>query len=49
QEAVDLVKELQIPNAYFTHLSHQMGLHTEVEETLPQGMHLAYDGLVLKF
>ncbi|MBD0287013.1 MAG: MBL fold metallo-hydrolase, partial [Flavisolibacter sp.] len=47
QEAVDLVKELQIPNAYFTHLSHQMGLHTEVEETLPQGMHLAYDGLVL--
>ena len=48
-EAIDLVKELKISRAYFTHLSHQMGLHAEVETELPEGIHLAYDGLVLKF
>ena len=47
QEAVDLVNELKIPNAYFTHISHQLGRHDEVEEILPHGMHLAYDGLTL--
>lgn len=47
QEAIDLVAELQIPQAYFTHISHQLGRHEEIEKTLPTGMHLAYDGLVL--
>ena len=45
EEAIELVKELEIPQAYFTHLSHQMGLHEEVESELPEGIHLAYDGL----
>ena len=26
-EAIDLVKELKIPTVYFTHISHQLGLH----------------------
>ena len=47
QEAVDLVNELEIPTAYFTHISHQLGLHEEIEEELPSNMHLAYDGLQL--
>ena len=47
-EAIDLVQELQIPEAYFTHISHQLGLHAHVEQDLPIGMHLAYDGLQLK-
>jgi phosphoribosyl 1,2-cyclic phosphate phosphodiesterase len=46
-EAIDLVNELQVPKAWFTHLSHQMGLHAEVEKELPDGMHIAYDGLQL--
>ncbi len=46
-EAIELAKELQVPHAYFTHISHQMGKHQEVETELPKGMHLAYDGLVL--
>lgn len=46
-EAVALVSELHIPEAYFTHISHQLGRHIEVEAQLPPGMHLAYDGLVL--
>ena len=46
-EAIALVEELQIPNAYFTHISHQLGKHDDVEKTLPPGVHLGYDGLVL--
>jgi phosphoribosyl 1,2-cyclic phosphate phosphodiesterase len=46
-EAIDLVNEVKVPNAWFTHLSHQMGLHEEVEQELPDGMHIAYDGLQL--
>lgn len=32
---------------YFIHMSHDMGLHADVEETLPEGCHLAYDGLTI--
>jgi phosphoribosyl 1,2-cyclic phosphate phosphodiesterase len=47
-EAIDMVEELQVPLAYFTHLSHQMGLHAEIESELPEQIHLAWDGLRLK-
>ncbi len=47
QEAIDLSSQLEIPETYFTHLSHQMGTFEEVSSTLPGGKHLAYDGLVL--
>lgn len=45
QEAVDLVNELKIPQSYFTHISHQLGKHEEVNKTLPPHIRLAYDGL----
>lgn len=45
QQAIDLVKELEIPKAYFTHISHQLGLHKEVSSLLPAGISLAYDEL----
>jgi phosphoribosyl 1,2-cyclic phosphate phosphodiesterase len=47
EEAVGLVKELQIRQAYFTHLSHQMGKHEAVNAKLPKQAQLAYDGQVL--
>lgn len=47
KEAIDVATEVGAENTYFTHISHQLGLHDEVEATLPQGMHLAYDGLTL--
>ena len=47
QEAVNLVNELEIPKAYFTHISHQLGLHEEIENEIPENRHLAYDGLQL--
>ena len=47
QEAIDLVHELHIPRAYFTHISHQLGRHQVVTKELPEGIQLAYDGLVV--
>jgi len=49
EEAIALVRELQVPQAYFTHLSHQMGLHATINTELPTAFKLAYDGLQLKF
>jgi phosphoribosyl 1,2-cyclic phosphate phosphodiesterase len=49
EEAIEMVEELKVPTAYFTHISHQLGKHAEVESELPEGIHLAYDGLVLEF
>ena len=49
EEAIDMVQELKVPEAYFTHISHQLGLHAEIEAELPDGIHLAYDGLTLTF
>jgi phosphoribosyl 1,2-cyclic phosphate phosphodiesterase len=46
-EAVALAEELDVPEAYFTHISHQLGKHAEVEASLPAGIHLGYDGLTL--
>jgi phosphoribosyl 1,2-cyclic phosphate phosphodiesterase len=47
-EAIELVQELKIPAAYFTHISHQLGRHEEIEKRLPKGIHLGYDGLVIE-
>ncbi len=47
-EAVELAQELGANKTYFTHLSHQMGLHTDVNSALPEGVSLAYDGLVVE-
>lgn len=45
QEAVDMVSVLEAETCYFTHLSHQMGLHEETELLLPSNIKLAYDQL----
>lgn len=47
-EAIELSDELQIPQTYFTHISHQLGKHADVSATLPPGKAIAYDGLELK-
>lgn len=44
-EAIALVKELKPEKAYFLHISHQLGLHADVQKELPENIELAYDGL----
>ena len=46
-EAVSLSQKLGIPQARFTHISHQLGRHQEVNSSLPNGIELAYDNLVI--
>jgi len=48
QEAVTLAQELKVPTVYFTHISHQLGLHQSVNALLTPNMQLAYDGLRIK-
>lgn len=45
EQAIELVTELKPEKAYFTHISHQLGLHAEVQKELPQNIELAFDGL----
>ncbi|HRG57757.1 MAG TPA: MBL fold metallo-hydrolase [Bacteroidia bacterium] len=44
EEAIALAQELKVERAYFTHISHQLGLHDEVSAELPSNIFLAYDG-----
>lgn len=46
-EAIEIATAVKAGTAYFTHLSHQMGKHQDIEAELPDHIHLAYDGLVL--
>jgi phosphoribosyl 1,2-cyclic phosphate phosphodiesterase len=48
-EAVAMVQELDVPRAYFTHISHQLGKHEAINADLPKGIELAYDGIQLFF
>lgn len=47
QQAIELVDELQVPHAYFTHISHQLGKHEDINKVLPSHIRLAYDNLQL--
>ena len=49
EEAIALAEEIGARHTYFTHISHRLGLHKEVDAELPDGMNLAYDGLKIEF
>lgn len=44
-QAIELMEELQPEKAYFTHISHRLGLHKDVSQELPDFIELAWDGL----
>jgi phosphoribosyl 1,2-cyclic phosphate phosphodiesterase len=47
-EAIALAQEIGAEQTYFTHISHQLGLHDEVQSQLPENIYLAYDGLTIE-
>jgi phosphoribosyl 1,2-cyclic phosphate phosphodiesterase len=47
-EAIEVVRKTEVPIAYFTHISHQLGFHENISKELPNGMFLAHDNLVIK-
>lgn len=48
EQAIEVAQEIGAEQTYFTHMSHQIGLHSEVDAQLPAGMNLAYDRLVFE-
>jgi phosphoribosyl 1,2-cyclic phosphate phosphodiesterase len=48
EEAIAMVEELQPKQAYFTHISHQLGKHREVNSELPPRIACAFDGLKIE-
>ncbi|MDZ7876439.1 MAG: MBL fold metallo-hydrolase [Saprospiraceae bacterium] len=48
-QALDIVTELQPEQAYFIHCSHHIGRIADINEALPTGVALAYDGLSFVF
>ncbi|PQB04493.1 MBL fold metallo-hydrolase [Aureitalea marina] len=46
-EALEFVADIQPRQAYFTHISHLMGFHAQVDNELPDHVNLAYDGLTI--
>ncbi len=48
-QAVSLINEISPKRGFLTHISHQMGLHREMESRLPPGILPARDGLSLEF
>ena len=47
EEALEFVEKVGPQKTYFTHISHYLGFHKEVEKSLPKNVHLAYDNLVV--
>jgi phosphoribosyl 1,2-cyclic phosphate phosphodiesterase len=47
-QALDVARESGAGQTYLTHISHQMGLHKDVEKELPDNVKLAYDCLTVE-
>jgi phosphoribosyl 1,2-cyclic phosphate phosphodiesterase len=45
-QAIEIAEQVGAKQTYFTHMTHCIG-HAEVDASLPNNMHLAYDGLRL--
>ena len=45
EQAISFAEKTNAKEVYFTHISHQLGKHDEIQSLLPHNMMLAYDGL----
>lgn len=45
EEALQIVEEVKPETTYLIHMSHQFGFHAAMEQKLPKGVKLSYDGL----
>jgi phosphoribosyl 1,2-cyclic phosphate phosphodiesterase len=46
-EALKTAKRIAAKETYFIHMSHHAGLHDELQKSLPEHIHLAFDGMVI--
>lgn len=48
EEALEIVNLIQPEKTYLTHLSHDFGLHSEIEKELPKNVFVGYDRLRIR-
>lgn len=48
EEAVEVSRAVGAERTYFTHMSHQIGLYSEIKNSLPEGIEFAYDNLCVE-
>jgi len=48
EQALETIKRITPKRAYLIHISHQMGLHEDVQKILPENVFLSYDGLEIE-
>ena len=47
-ETLDVIRRINPGHTYLIHMSDRMGLHADSPKLLPEGVELAYDGLIVK-
>lgn len=47
-EAIEIVEKVKPDMAYFTHISHQLGMNDEVDAELPENIKCAWDGMTIE-
>ncbi|KAA6339947.1 Phosphoribosyl 1 2-cyclic phosphodiesterase [termite gut metagenome] len=45
--ALETAKRITAKETYLIHMSHQAGLHNELEQSLPEHIHVAFDGMII--
>ena len=48
EQAIEVAQKIGAQQTYFTHISHHMGFHKDVEQKLPENIHLGYDNLQIE-
>lgn len=48
-EALNFIEKVRPKETYLVHMCHQMGKHSQVDATLPEHVHLAYDQLQIEW
>jgi phosphoribosyl 1,2-cyclic phosphate phosphodiesterase len=48
EQAIEVAQKIGAGQTYFTHISHHMGFHKDVEKKLPENIHLGYDNLQIE-
>jgi len=49
EQAIQVSLKIGAKRTIFTHMSHDIGLHQQISQNLPEGMALAYDGMEVDF
>lgn len=47
-DAIRFARKVEARRVYFTHVTHDIGLHDDAESRLPEGFHFGYDGMQIE-